>query len=135
MDINKIEYQPARVKLNPSESPSDAAIQELTAMGLIENGYCKLPISVRSIPTRKYDGKSNVDLIWNGGSDGDSNLSWFYPYNPKWGQKVQAQGRSYWFVRTDCLEPTEPPHQEQTGSVRFKKPFKEGLVLLLEESD
>jgi len=130
-----MEYKPARVKLSREESPNEVALRELTSMGLIEGDYCKLPISVRSIPTKRYGGKSNVDLIWNGGSDGDSNLSWFYPYNPKWGQNVQAPGRSYWFVRTDCLEPTTPPSESQSGSVRFKKLFKEGLVLLLEESD
>lgn len=58
---------PRRVKLKLNESPSQAALRELTSMGLIDGGDLRIPISVRSIPTRGTGiPASNVDKIWGG---------------------------------------------------------------------
>jgi len=126
---------PGKVKLTTGEAPNEAALRELSEMGLIQDGNPTISISVRSIPTKSMDGQSNVEKIWNGNSDSGDPKTWFYPYNPKWGQNKQARGRSYWFVRSDCLEETKPQFDWQSGYVRFITPCKDALILIIEESD
>lgn len=129
------EIIPRRVRLKKGESPSTAAIRELTSMGLIRDGALVMPISVRSIPTRNATKPySNVDRIWGGGLDTDNNLTFFYSYNPCWDQHIQAQGRSYWFVRSDCLISQVHPNGWSRESVKIHSPYKNALVLLLEEA-